>query len=333
LQDRLDAALASGNVQEITVAQADGRELIAELNLVSDLDKFTQSYDAPVLSADEFAQQNASIATREMSLQVATEQANELIKAIELFSKSGNSFADPIGVAKAIANLRDAMAKPEAGALQSRTTALSKMVDADPRFVAASEQRAQASDVALANAIANAGEDAAMIDSFLRDYIGEHLTDENIGGVVNVQDTLGAALAAPPSEHTVDVVKQTYADIETLGLTEDFQRFTELAKRSAKIPTVSTAENGIAITIANEDLLLGARGDLLVLRNASGSAPHLALDLVGNLMVQGGAASACWPYPIPAETIQFRWLSNSSPQKVSSRLFGHNAPSASMMPI
>jgi hypothetical protein len=304
LQNHLAAALKSGNVAEITVAQADGRNAIGRLGLAADLDRFAQSYNAPVLTADQLAEQNAAIATDQLSVRTATEQANDLIAAIGNFAKSGNSFADPRAVAQAITDLREAMKQPEAGLLQSRLSALSTLANADPRFVAASKQREQATDIALANAIADAKEDAKMVDGFLRDYIGKHLADSDIGPIVGLQGGVDDALQAPPSARLVDVVKQTHAGIERLGLADDLDLFAQAAQQSSEKPSVATADNGIAITIANEALLEGNPGDLLVLRNASGSAPHLALDLTGNLMVQGGSTAACWPYPVPDETIQ-----------------------------
>src|SRR5690606_20863561 len=61
------------------------------------------------------------------------------------------------------------------------------------------------------------------------------------------------------------------------------------------------ASNGLAVTIANADLLEGAGDDLMVLRNSR--APHLAYDLIGNLRVDGGVATVCWIHTAPDNPI------------------------------
>jgi hypothetical protein len=303
LQDELAGALSDGNAQKITAAQAQGRGLIETIGLSADLDRFAANYLAPSVSAEALQAQDAAAATTDAAFATAVTQSQALIASIDAFVAGGETFADPIAVARSLKRLKTALGSTDLPILQQSQGALADLVNADATFTATAQSKAASTDSALTNAVAGAKEDLTALNTFLLDYIAKNLTSDSVMPVLDLQSTVEEALAGPVSANLVRVKELAQGQIETLGLGDALVAYRSQEAARGLQPDTPAAENGLAITMANAALLEGEAGDLLVLRNASATAPHLTRDLVGNLMVDGGVATACWPHPVQPSAI------------------------------
>jgi peptidoglycan hydrolase-like protein with peptidoglycan-binding domain len=310
VSEALEAALNSDNGELILSTQASAREALTALELSQDFASFAAAYAAPQVSAEALEQaeqdaeaQVANAANAEQALALARAQASAMLADIDAFSKAGGSTSDPMAVARAVARVKDALAGTELGELTTATAALNDLMSADSRFVAAMTERAANQDNALANAIALAKEDLATLDAFLRAHIAANLTADNIVQLVDLQLAVESAAGGAGSAATVQVRDEALAALGALGLDGKVRDFAETQRSSAVGATTETAQNGLSVTPANAALLEGDDGDLLVLRRSDGQAPHLTYNLLGQLHVDGGTATACWAHAAQANPL------------------------------
>ncbi|KKB79391.1 hypothetical protein VW29_17675 [Devosia limi DSM 17137] len=303
LQEKLAEALQEGNLQKITAGQAEGRTLIDAIGLGAELADFAASYQAASVSAEDLEAENAAIATTNIALSKALDDAQELVDTIASYAKSGGNFDDPIAVARSINLLKTAQAGRDLADMQQRYNLLLAQVEDDPQFRDATRAMAVSADVALANAVADAREQAASLNAFLSSYIAANLASNDVLAVVDLQLILEDALASPASANLVRVFEEAQRQVGAHGLGNAWLDHQAEVKARALAPSTPIAGNGLAITVANAALLEGKSGDIIVLRNEAGTAPHLTRDLVGDLVVEGGAASACWPHPVAPDAM------------------------------
>ncbi len=306
VSEALSAALAAGNGEVILSAQAAAREQLAALDLMGQLEAFGAAYAAPQVSAEaveaaeaEAANAQAEAANAEQALAMARADAGALLDAIDGFARSGGNFADPIAVARAIARLKASLAQPQLAELTSRADDLESLLDADPAFVAAMAALEASQGSAMANAIALAREELGEINQFLLAHIAANLTDDAIVDIVDLQVTVETTLAAADSAATVQTRDRVLASMTALKLDQDLLAHVAAQRASRVSAGAEVAQNGLSVTPANAALLEGGAGDLLVLRRADGLAPHLTYNLLGQLAVDGGIASACWAHATP----------------------------------
>lgn len=301
LSEELGAALADGNSERITAAQATARQTLEEIGLVGDLESFVASYKAPLVSAEQLEVAAAQSANVSMALEGAATASEALIASIDRFADTGGKFADPIGVARGLARVKAGLAQPSLPELQVAHDLLATLVEGDSNYVAASALHAEVNDAALANAIAVAREELTDVNEFLLGHIAANLTDDDILSAVDLQMAIEAALAEPASAEMIRSLNVANEAIASMDLGDSLVGFLSQRAASKVVAAGPVATNGLAVTPANVDLLEGAADDLLVLRNSV--APHLVYDLVGNLRVDGGVASVCWIHTAPENPI------------------------------
>lgn len=301
LSETLGAALGEGNAERITSAQAAARQALEQLGLGGELASFSASHKAPVVSAEQLDEADAQTANASMALQSAINASETLVASITSFAESGGTFADTIGVARGVVRVKAGLARPSLPDLQVAHDALALLVGGDANFVAASTQRSEVNDAALANAIASAREELTGINEFLLGHISANLTDDDILSAVDLQMAVETALAGPASAEMVRTLKGATEAILAMDLSDSLAAYINQQAARSTVAEGPVASNGLAVTPANSGLLQGAEDDLLVLRNSG--APHLVYDLVGNLRVDGGLANACWTHVAPESPI------------------------------
>lgn len=303
LGERLASVLAEGNAERIVAAQADAHRALERLGLKAGLDQFAASYRAPQVSAEQLAAADAASASQSVALEQAVASAEQLMGRITGFAENGNKFVDPIAVARGLARLKAAVLEQQLAPLEVQREALLKLVEADTGFVADDRQRNVLSDVALANAVANARETSAALNDFMLAYIADNLSAPHILEVVELQVALEEAMTGPASANLIRLVETVQGSFARLGLDKQHAAYRATVASQKQTIEVPTTVTGLAITIANAPLLEGDPDDLVLLRNAAGTAPNLTLDLVGNLVADGGVAALCWPHPAPDNPI------------------------------
>ncbi|WP_108399087.1 peptidoglycan-binding domain-containing protein [Devosia submarina] len=301
LSEALRNALEEGNAERITTAQASSRKELDELGLSSDLSEFSRSFNAPKVSAEELELADAEVANEGLALDNAVAASETLIASVNSFAQGGGKFVKPIDVARSLSRLKAALAQPSLPDLQVSFDALATLLDGDANFAEANAHRSASKDTALANAAALAKEKLTSIDAFLLSYIEANVTADDILSAIDLQMNVEAALAAPASAETVKSLETANAQLEAMKLAALHDEFRIQQTAKAAVPQAPVSENGVAVTLANAELLEGDDEDLLVLRNSA--APHLNYDLVGNLRVDGGVATTCWLHPIPENSI------------------------------
>ena len=299
LSEALAETLTEGNGERITAAQASTRRALDSFGLGDELADFAATFSASRVSAEDLDVAEAQSATQEKARETAKAAAETLLSSIEVYSNAGGKFTSPVAVARGLTSLKAALGESSLADLKLAHENLAALVAQEPDYVADQTRRSNVSDVALANAIALAGDELARINDFLLAYISSHLADDNIESVVELQLEVEAALAAPASAEIVRTLGSTTASISQMELAEDLGRFLEEEDARSEVADAPTASNGLAVTLANAELLEGAHDDFLVLRNSV--APHLVYDLLGNLRVDGGIADACWLHAAPAD--------------------------------
>jgi len=301
LSEALAAALEDGNAQRLTEAQAKARQALNKMGLENELASFADAYKAPQVSAQQLQTADAEIANADLALETVVAASRELIDSIDSFSEAGGAFADPIGVARALARLKAALAEPALPDLQVLREALASVVEQDPAYASANERRAKTNDTALANSVALATEKLTAINEFLLAHIAANVTADDILAAVELQMTVEKALAGPASAETVRSLKAAEDELVALNLGAAHADFVGRKAARTLVAEADTSTNGLAITPANASLLEGSPDDVIVLRNSA--APHLAYDLLGKLRVDGGVAKLCWLHAAPGNSV------------------------------
>lgn len=308
--ENLSHALASDNGEAIVAAQAAAREQLEALQLTRELSAFEAAYQAPQVSAEEVemaavaaANAEAEAANAAQALAAAGAQASALLDDVDAFARSGVALEDPISVARAIARLKAELVNPQLGQLTALTADLSDLLEKDAAFIAARSERQARQGSAMANAIALAREDLVSLNEFLLSHIAANLTADAIIEIVDLQVAVETALSEADSAGTVQARDRAIDGLVALGLDAQAKSFAEARRSSSVAADAETAQNGLSVTPANAALLDGKAGDLLVLRRSDGRAPHLTFNLLGQLAVDGGTASACWAHAAPANAL------------------------------
>lgn len=301
LSETLTAALADGNAEHITAAQAEARVSLERMGLEAEVTSFAAAYKAQNVSAEQLDVADAQLANASLALDTAIADAERLVDSIDSFAAAGGKFADPIGVARGLTRLKASMGAPSLPDLQLLHDSLAALVEGDPAYASANAQRLQTNNTALANSVALAGEELTGINDFLLAHIAANVTADDILSAVDLQMVVETALVGPASAETVRTLKLAREQLVAMDLAQNQADFISQQTARTRVATADLSDNGLALTQANTALLEGDADDLLVLRNSA--APHLVYDLLGNLRVDGGVASLCWLHPAPENPV------------------------------
>jgi len=300
LQASVEAAVKEGGADRVLAMRSEATAALARLELADELAAF-QFVPDPEQERELLRQQEAD----EASLTSARAEAARVIEEVASFGTSGRKLSKPIEAASAIARVRTAASANALPELQTALADLGEVLASDEGFATYARQRSQRADIQKANATTVARATAEVQLAFLQARISEDITSPDIEALVNAFKQLESALGGPDLGAVPRAKAEADAVIEQLGLSDALTAFAAARDANAG-PELPKAPNGIVLTIANTALLAGADTDLLILRNDTAKAPHVIRNLVGELVFEGGEATACWYHQVPEPTYAFR---------------------------
>ena len=136
--------------------------------------------------------------------------------------------------------------------------------------------------------------------AFIEDYIAGNPLDANMDALLAAHGDIVDALEADTPERLALALDEKRTLLSEVGLVEAYERHAAMASSPPDDDVaIRQAPGGLAITALNEALLEGDSRDILVLRNVSGSAPHLRLNLRGDPVFEAQTARLCWMHAPP----------------------------------
>ncbi len=323
LQERLDATLSKGNAIEIASLLSTARETVFNARLGDKLDAYVSALGAEIVTDDVLAQKQAEQKAQSIAIATAETRAAELVAEVGAYSQTDARFADPLAVGRALVALRQALSSGEASAIVQRIEAMEAVLAEDAAFQASRQQRTVADAQSRQNAQVLAGETAQTYSAFLVEFIADNITSPDIATLIGLQDQVDAAIALADWQQIMVANSAVEDYLGANGLEAAYAQFSAVQKaKQGGGPEVAAADNGIALNAANAELLSGDDADILVLKNASGTAPGMAVNLLGNLTFDDSTAQTCWLHAPPEISTATLLMQNSLRQLGAARLNG-----------
>ncbi len=296
LQEALEEVLDSDDADRIVRQQSDAMAALEALGLGADARAFSL---APRVTASDLRAQQEQAAQARVTLETAREQAGLLLAEVEDFVASGARFDAAIPVARAVATLRAAQAGRDVARVEDARRELAGVLDDEVAFGSFRTRRAEAQAVAASDGAVTAAARLARKQAFIEDHVAANPLDADVGVLLAAHGAIADALDGGVPARLAVTLDEEHARLRELGLTEAFERHVAMASTDDDEVAVSQAPGGLAITALNADLLDGDARDILVLRNVSGTAPNLRLNLRGDPVFESGRARLCWAHAAP----------------------------------
>jgi len=297
LQAELEEVLLSDDSDRIISSQTDAMALLDDLGLGQEARAFTL---APRVAASDLRAQEERAAQTRLTLVTARAQAAALLAEVEDFVATGARFDAAIPVARGVSALRAAQAGEDIAALEDARRALSAMLDDESAFAGFRTRRAEAEAVAASDGALTAAARLVRKQAFIEDYIAGNPLDANMDALLAAHGDIVDALEADTPERLALALDEKRTLLSEVGLVEAYERHAAMASSPPDDDVaIRQAPGGLAITALNEALLEGDSRDILVLRNVSGSAPHLRLNLRGDPVFEAQTARLCWMHAPP----------------------------------
>ena len=297
LQARLEEVLTSDDSDRIIRSQAEAMAQLDTLGLGQAARAFTLT---PRVAASDLRAQEERAAQARLTLVTARAQAAALLTEVEDFVATGARFDAAIPVARGVSALRAAQAGEDIAALEDARRALSATLDDETAFAGFRARRAEAEAVATSDGTLTAAARLARKQAFIEDYIAGNPLDANMDALLAAYGDIADALDAGIPARLALTLDEKRALLSDVGLVGAYERHAAMAANpSDDDVVVRQAPGGLAITALNEALLGGDPRDILALRNVSGSAPHLRLNLRGEPVFEAQTARLCWMHAPP----------------------------------
>lgn len=296
LQEALEEVLDSDDADRIVRQQSDAMAALERLGLGADARAFTLS---PRVAASDLRAQEERAAQARVTLETAREQAGWLLAEVEDFVATGARFDAAIPVARAVATLRAAQAGRDVARVEDARRDLAEVLDAEVAFGNFRTRRAEAQAVAASDGAVTAAARLARKQAFIEDHVAANPLDADVATLLAAHGAIADALDGGTPARLAVTLDEERARLRELGLMEAFERHVAMASTDDDEGAVRQAPGGLAITALNADLLDGDARDILVLRNVSGSAPNLRLNLRGDPVFERGMTQLCWAHAAP----------------------------------
>jgi hypothetical protein len=297
LQARLEEVLSSDDSDRIIRSQAEAMAQLDTLGLGQAARAFSL---APRVAASDLRAQEERAAQTRLTLVTARAQAAALLAEVEDFVATGERFAAAIPVARGVSALRAAQSGEDIAALEDARQALSATLDNETAFVEFRTRRAAAKAVAASDGALTAAARLARKQAFIEDHVASNPLDANMDALLGAYGDITDALDADIPARLALTLDEKRALLHEIGLMEAYERHAAMAAGEPDDDVaVRQAPGGLAITALNAALLEGEPRDILILRNISGTAPHLRLNLRGEPVFEEQTARLCWMHPPP----------------------------------
>ena len=299
LKSSLSAALQSGDEDQLKSMNVTGREKLSELDLTSQLDGFMYTPDGAIVSTEDVAASQNNAELEKSALLESTNAAETMLQNIKKFSESKQRFQEPLKVASSVALLRKALGSNATADIQLRVSELDDHLMSDDNYSAFASSLIKASNASLANAASKSRETLGKAEAFLIDYISNNITAENIGQFIEKKQKISDALKIGTDEGVVSIENEFTEFAASNRLTQSFTDYVEASLQRNVSSDTNKAANGLAINAVNASLLEGHPDDLIILRNATPSAPHAGKNLLGKITFSQEQANICSAHVMP----------------------------------
>ena len=271
LQASLEEALASDDPDRIVRAQTVAMSEFDQLGLGEAAREFTLS---PRIAAGNLRDEDARAAEARLALATVRERSALLLEELEDFIETGGRFEAAIPVARAIASFRIGLQGHDVAALEEARQTLEDTLGSEEVFATFRRRRAEAEAVATSDGAVTAAAWLNRKRIFIEDHIAGNPLDPNINSLLSAHAEISDALQAAIPGRLALTLDEIRMHFDELGLAAAFERHVGLSDfHGPEADDVNRAPGGLAITALNAHLLDGEARDVLVLRNASGSAP------------------------------------------------------------
>ena len=216
------------------------------------------------------------------------DDASEFLK----YSREINS-PDTLGIAESIASLSGALTAQDAGKLEAGIAASSATIQGDKYYLGFKEQQAKRVAEENARQLADAIQILKQQQCFLLSYIVKNPTTASSSSFLNEAKDIKSQLSNSTELHQIRLLSDRIgASIGQNGLREQF--LFSLHSCSLTAPGEGEpSQSSLPTTPQNDFLLKGDSEDVVLMFNASQQAPHVAKNLVGQIVFPTGVANAC----------------------------------------
>ena len=238
----------------------------------------------------------AAARQRAQALAATTATAKSLLLDAAAFLKSDQSNPRALTMAEAIASLNASLKVGDPGKIKADTASLSKIVHDDPNFekylAARSAQAAKENAQHLADAVALANRQKAFLISQIAEAPTSDLAIKAIAYVKHLRD----AVSSPDLSQLQSLTDEIDAMLRAHNLEQSYLAY-QPAKPSKMHPSHVKAVFAITTTDKTRFVTTGALDDIVLLYNSSPKSPHVVRNLRGDIVFDGGVASACFYQP------------------------------------
>ncbi|PWW02156.1 hypothetical protein DFR52_102824 [Hoeflea marina] len=256
--------------------------------------KSNQLEEAQQASAEAERKRAAAEAERtRIALSTALERATALQTSLGDYASSGGRFANPLPIARATVELRKQTETEDFKGIEQAALALEELVASETGFQTFIDQTKRATEIAAVNANAAAEAELQRMEAFIEDYVTRNIVAPEVADLLAVQSDLSEARESGNSDRILIAGTKGLARLGELKLTSALADFV-LVDTAAKAANIEQADNGLAVTGLNKELLTGESRDILILGNFTPAAPHLAINLIGDVTFTAATARFCW---------------------------------------
>jgi peptidoglycan hydrolase-like protein with peptidoglycan-binding domain len=239
----------------------------------------------------------AKRAAREQDQSLATDSkdAESLLEQIDAFTRTDQTFTEPLKLARLVAALRTSLDGKNGGAVVGAIRALQDALQSEASYLAFAQNNAEDQQRAALDSLAEAKAENRRIKAFIEDHVARNVSSPDVPKLLDVVAALDRSLAGQTASGVADANTDAVTTLATLKLGDALAAFS-LAPKNAT-PAPASTSNEIFIDDKNRLLLAGDGDDILVLFNASGQASGVRRDLLGRL-VFADDTPLCWYHDV-----------------------------------
>lgn len=259
-------------------------------------------------AADEFKAQQDQAAEEErtareaaeaergrLALSAGKQRLASLLSSIADFTESKRTFTNAIDVARAVVRLRQLEASDDVKQIEQAILNVDELLKSEDSYQTFIEEQKTAVEISRINARATAAAELRRTEAFIADFVGANILHEAVNDLLELQELIAKSVSSGQDEALFNAQRLAANAVDRLKLRAELDGFvySEVSSETA----VEQADNGLAITDANQSLLTGDPRDVIILGNYSPNAPHLIVNLVGLTTFENGTANLCWIGP------------------------------------
>lgn len=237
--------------------------------------------------------------TEEVRRAGARHEAEILLSDLRTFLKEHPDFPDIVTLADEASRLQGAINAGNADQVEASAGIIRKALGKSPDFLAFAATRKVEREDARRKALTQQKDLANRNVFFLRRYIAENITSENVPKLSPFLKEYDSALASDNPDTIGEINESLERQVSASNLQADYQRLAAIyvAEPQVQAPA-GDAEQRFNITDRTKILAEGAADEGIVLFNASSRAPNVVRDLKGDVIFEHDRAVGCSYHPI-----------------------------------